>query len=55
VGSLDLVRLGALAAGKDDPPLLLANTRRLNEEVGWLPQYSLQQGLQETVSWWRSR
>ncbi|MDZ4131743.1 MAG: NAD(P)-dependent oxidoreductase [Dethiobacteria bacterium] len=55
VGRPDLVRLGALTAGKDDPPLLLANTRRLNEEVGWLPQYRLQQGLQETVSWWRSR
>jgi nucleoside-diphosphate-sugar epimerase len=55
VGRTDLVRLGALAAGKDDPPLLLANTRRLNEEVGWLPHYSLQQGLKETVSWWRNR
>jgi nucleoside-diphosphate-sugar epimerase len=55
VGRPDLIRLGAMAAGKDDPPLLLANTRRLNEEVGWLPGYSLQQGLKETVSWWRKR
>ena len=55
VGRPDLVRLGALAAGKDDPPLLLANTCRLNEEVGWLPAYSIQEGLKETVAWWRSR
>jgi nucleoside-diphosphate-sugar epimerase len=55
VGRPDLVRLGALAAGKDDPKLLLANTRRLNEEVGWLPGYSIQEGLKETVAWWRNR
>lgn len=55
VGRPDLIRLDALAASKDDPPLLLANTRRLNKEVGWLPGFSLQEGLQETVCWWRSR
>ena len=53
VGNPELVRLGALAASKDDPSLLLANTRRLNEEVGWYPVYSLQNGMQETINWWK--
>lgn len=53
VGRPELVQLGALAAAEDDPPLLLANTRRLNEEVDWMPGYSLQRGLEETVEWWR--
>lgn len=52
-GRPDLVRLGALAAAEDDPPLLLANTARLIDEVKWQPQYSLKQGLRETVEWWR--
>ena len=52
-GRPELVRLGALEAPRDDPPLLLANTKRLKEEVGWLPQYDLQQGLRETVEWWQ--
>ncbi len=54
-GRQQLVRLGALAASKDDPPLLLANTARLNEEVGWRPQYTLTEGLTETVKWWRKK
>jgi len=52
-GRPDLVRLGALEVKEDDPPLLLASTRRLKEEVGWQPQYSLKQGLQETIAWWK--
>ena len=54
-GSPDLVRLGALSPAADDPPLLLANTFRLMEEVGWQPQYTLEQGLQETVAWWKNK
>ncbi len=54
-GRPKLVRLGALAASGDDPPLLLANTGRLREELNWEPQYTLQEGLQETVEWWRHK
>ncbi len=54
-GRPELVRLGALAASKDDPPLLLANTRRLRYEVEWQPLYDLKQGLSETVEWWRKK
>lgn len=53
VGKPELVQLGALAASEEDPPLLIASTRRLNEEVGWLPRYSIQEGLEETVDWWK--
>ncbi len=54
-GQPRLVRLGALAASKDDPPLLLANTKRLEEELGWRSQYTLMEGLTETVEWWRHK
>ena len=54
-GNTDLVQLGALAAAKDDPPLLLASTKRLVDEIGWYPGYTLSEGLEETVKWWRTR
>ena len=50
----DLVRLGALAAPPDEPPLLVADVRRLREEVGWQPRSSLEQGLDQTLAWWKT-
>lgn len=53
VGRADLVRYGAVEAADDDPPLLLANTKRLMGDVGWQPRYSLNEGMMETVDWWK--
>ena len=52
VGRADLVRYGAIKAAEDDPPLLLAETEKLFQQVGWQPRYSLEEGMQETVVWW---
>jgi nucleoside-diphosphate-sugar epimerase len=49
----ELVRLGALPAAGDEPPLLVGDTLRLKREVGWTPGYSLSDGLAETIQWWR--
>lgn len=53
--SRDLVQLGDIPTSLTDPPLLVANTRRLNEEVGWRPTYDLDKGLSQTIEWWRKR
>ncbi len=53
LGRPDLLRFGALATAPDDPPRLVADTARLNQELGWYPQTGLTQGLQETIAWWR--
>jgi nucleoside-diphosphate-sugar epimerase len=53
-GRPDLVELGALDARPDDPPRLVADVGRLREEVGWRPARSLEEGLRDTVEWWRS-
>jgi nucleoside-diphosphate-sugar epimerase len=55
IGRADLVHLGAIPAPPDDPPLLVADVRRLHEELGWSPHYDLDAGLEQTVAWWRSR
>ena len=54
VGRPDLVELGALEASPDDPPLLVADVGLLRDEVGWQPSRSLDDGLRDTIEWWRS-
>jgi nucleoside-diphosphate-sugar epimerase len=49
----DLIRLGALETPAHEPDLLVGDTERLFNEVGWHPKYSLDQGLEETISWWK--
>lgn len=53
LGRPDLIRLGAVAAATDEPPVLVADTRRLTEEVGWRPKYGLDEGLDRTIAWWK--
>jgi nucleoside-diphosphate-sugar epimerase len=41
--------------GADDPaPVVIAETTRLSAEVGWAPRYSLEDGIRDTVDWWRA-
>lgn len=48
----DLLELGART--DEGPARLVFDTQRLNKEVGWHPHYSLEEGLRETIEWWRS-
>jgi nucleoside-diphosphate-sugar epimerase len=49
----ELVHLGAISAGPEDPPLLVADVKRLEKEVGWIPRFDLDRGLARTVEWWK--
>jgi nucleoside-diphosphate-sugar epimerase len=53
LNSQNRVKFGAIAAAPNDPPLLVADTRRLREEVGWQPKSRLEEGLKGTINWWR--
>ena len=55
VGRPELVRLGALPRREGDPPKLLATVSRLHEEVGFERQITLENGIRDTVAWWRER
>ena len=48
------VVLGALPSDPTEPPLLLADVRRLASVVGWKPSLTLKEGLAKTCEWWRS-
>ncbi len=50
-----LVRLGAIPAPSDEPPLLVADVRRLRDEVGWQPRFDLAAGIDQTIDWWRQQ
>lgn len=51
-GRLELVRFGAPV---DEEPLVVADVTRLRDEVGWRPARTVEQGLAETVEWWRTQ
>jgi nucleoside-diphosphate-sugar epimerase len=53
VGREDLLRVGAIPS--DDESRVVADPARLREEVGFTPQHGLEDGLRETVDWWRQR
>ena len=54
-GRPELVRLGALPTRAEDPEMLVADVSRLRNEVGFSASRSLQEGLVETVAWWREQ
>lgn len=54
LNGLQLVQFGVLPIRDNDPPLLVADTRRLMKDVGWLPKRALREGLLQTIEWWRA-
>ena len=50
----DLLRLGALPTSSSESPVLVADVRRLREELGWVPQFDLGHGLAQTITWWQN-
>ena len=48
-----LLRLGARPMPANEPAQLLAATRRLREEVGFTPRFSLTDGIADSISAWR--
>lgn len=49
----DRIDFGAIEAAATDPPAVIADVRRLRDEVGWRPRWTLEEGLAETVRWWK--
>lgn len=54
IGRRELLRPGEMETSPDSPPLIVANVSRLTREVHWKPEFSLEEGVRETVNWWRS-
>lgn len=52
-GQPDRVQFGALPARDDDPPMLVGNSRRLAQDLKWKANYALDEGLANTIQWWK--
>ena len=50
----DRLQLGALPQRPGDPPRVVCAGSRLRQ-VNWAPSYDLEQGIRNTVNWWKSR
>jgi nucleoside-diphosphate-sugar epimerase len=52
IGAEDRVKLGAREAPPNEPPVIAADTAKLRS-TGWSRAYTHEQGLRETVDWWK--
>lgn len=49
------VHFDAIPSAKNDVPYLVADITRLLCELKWHPKYSLDEGLDATIAWWKQR
>lgn len=54
-GHADLLNVGALPPRQDDPRELVADVSRLRDEVGFVPNLDLHDGIEQTVAWWKRK
>lgn len=54
IGRPELIKFGALSAPKDEPPIIVGDATRLKKQLHWIPKYSLDKGLANTIAWWRN-
>jgi len=50
-----MLEFGAITAAPGDSPRVVADIRRLRDEVDFRPRWALGDGVAQTVEWWRSR
>lgn len=55
IGRPELLKLGARSAPPGEPAVLVPDIARLRDEVGWRPRWALDEGLADTIAWWRAR
>ena len=55
LGCPELVKFGDLPYRPGDPMFVCADNRRLVEQTGWQPGYGIEEGLSNTIDWWKSR
>jgi nucleoside-diphosphate-sugar epimerase len=51
----DALDVGALPARPGDPPRLVPDVNRLFQEIGFKPAMDFDEGLRNTIKWWRMR
>jgi nucleoside-diphosphate-sugar epimerase len=52
---VELLQIGARPTPASEPAALVADVRRLQDEVKWSPKIPLDEGLAGAIAWWRDR
>lgn len=52
-GHEELIGYGQLPISPSEAPFIVADNRRLVNEVGWRQHYDMDKGLDKTISWWK--
>lgn len=52
MGRSNLIRLGAKPTPPNEPQLLIPDITRLTEQTKWRPKFTLDDGLNSTITWW---
>lgn len=55
IGGEHLLQFGKIEPSILDTPEIVANTSRAQNELGWQPAISLDQGFEEVISWWKNQ
>jgi nucleoside-diphosphate-sugar epimerase len=55
LGASDLVEFGSNSKNGAEPPVLIADTSKHESAMKQLAKTSLEEGLQQTISWWQSQ
>ena len=53
LGAPQLVEFKTSGRAENTAPLIVADTTRLFGELGWQPAVSLEDGIDQSISWWR--
>lgn len=53
-GAEELLRIGVLPARKNDTALVVADTQKASDRLGFTPRFDLLGGLRHTISWWKA-
>jgi len=54
IGGRGQVNFGARPTPANEPAALVAETTRLESEVGWQPERSMDEALDDTICWWKA-
>ncbi|HEV2348451.1 MAG TPA: NAD(P)-dependent oxidoreductase [Terriglobia bacterium] len=53
IGGPGKLQLGAVQDSSEQTPMILADVRKLKRETGWTPSFDLEEGLRDTIAYWR--
>ncbi len=51
----NMLKVGELEVQKNEPMFIVADIKRLRDEVSWTPKFSLEDGINETIEWWKNK